>query len=505
MTASTQDAAAFTSDWHARRRDLSLEGRGIVGGRLVDAAEGKSYVNVSPIDGAALCHVNESGSEQIDDAVRDARRCFAGGTWASADAKSRKKVLSRLAELVRSHHEELALLETLDTGRPINDSLNFDIPRVADCFDWYSEMCDKRYGETLSTANTNVITIVREPLGVVGVIVPWNFPLLMAAWKIAPALAIGNSVVVKPDEKSPLTVIRLAQLALDAGLPAGAFNVCPGHGSPAGEALARHMDVDCVAFTGSVDIGRRLQEYAGQSNMKSVWVETGGKGPQIVFDDASDLDTIASSVAGGVFYNQGQVCSAGTRLIVQEDVHDELVRRVVSIAESMRLDDPLRSETELGAVISEQQLKRIERFCETASGSRATIVTGGRRADVVPGGTYFEPTVVDDVGCQDALFQEEVFGPVLSVTSFKDADDAIAKANDSRYALTSAVWSDNIHTAMKVARAVKAGTVWVNTFNRNDLGVPFGGFKQSGHGRAKSLHAIEKYSDLKSTWIEWRA
>lgn len=485
MTASTQEAAALTCDWHARRRSLSLEGRGVVGGRLVDAGEGTSYINLSPIDGSALCQVNESGSAEVDLAVRDARRCFAAATWASADAKSRKRVLSRLAELVRSHHEELALLETLDTGRPITDSLNFDIPRAADCFEWYAEMCDKRYDETLSTTNTNVITMVREPLGVVGVIVPWNFPLLMAAWKIAPALAIGNSVVVKPDEKSPLTVIRLAQLALEAGLPPGALNVCPGHGSPAGEALARHMDVDCIAFTGSVEIGRKLQEYAGQSNMKSVWVETGGKGPQIVFDDASDLDTIASSVAWGVFYNQGQVCSAGTRLIVQEDVHDELVRRVVSIAESMRLDDPLRSETELGAVISEEQLKRIERFCETASGSRASIVTGGRRADVIPGGAYFGPTVVDGVACQDALFQEEVFGPVLSVTTFKDADDAIAKANDSRYALTSAVWSDNIHVAMKVARAVKAGTVWVNTFNRADMGVPFGGFSPATVGRSR--------------------
>lgn len=489
--------------WHDMRRTIDLRADAVIDGEWVESLSGHTYSNVTPIDGESLGKVIDCQSTEIDLALTSSRTCWDKGTWSRMDRKAKKRVLLRIGELLIERKDELALLETLDTGRPITDSLNVDIPLAAECFQWYAEILDKRYDELISTTETNLISILREPIGVVAAIVPWNFPLLMAAWKVAPALAVGNSVVLKPAQQSPLTATRLGMIGIEAGLPPGALNIVPGHGEPAGSALALHDDVDCVSFTGSVMVGKKLQQYSGMSNMKRVWVETGGKGAQVVFDDAEDLDTAASAIAWGAFYNQGQMCSAGSRAIVHRAIYAELLDKILSIAKQLSPADPLDPETSIGAMINEAQLVRVHAFCRAAGESAARVLTGGSPVDVTAGGFYFEPTVVADVLRQDELFQEEVFGPVLSVTPVDSFPDAIAAANDSRYGLTAAVWSQNVNTAMRAARAVRAGMVWVNTFDRADFAVPFGGFGQSGYGRAKSLHALEKYSDLKSVWMEF--
>lgn len=488
--------------WHDMRLKIDLRADAVIDGEWMKSLSDHTYRNVTPIDGGSLGDVIDGQPAEIDLAVASSRACWLRGTWSRMERKAKKGVLIRIAELLMEHKNELALLETLDTGRPITDSLNVDIPLASECFQWYAEILDKRYDELISTADTNLIPILREPIGVVAAIVPWNFPLLMAAWKVAPALAVGNSVVLKPAPQSPLTATRLARIGVEAGLPPGALNVVPGHGEPAGKSLALHNDVDCVSFTGSVEVGKKLQQYAGMSNMKRVWVETGGKGPQVVFDDVEDLDTAASAIAWGVFYNQGQMCSAGSRAIVHRAIYAELIDKVVAIAEQLSPADPLDPETSIGAMINGVQVSRVHAYCRAANESAARVLTGGSPVDVISGGFYFEPTVVADVSRRDELFQEEVFGPVLSVTPIDSFEDAIATANDSRYGLTAAVWSQNVNTAIRAARAIRAGTVWINTFDRADFAVPFGGFGQSGFGRAKSLHAIEKYSDLKSIWLE---
>ena len=489
--------------WHAIWSTLVPDGRCVINGESTDSLSGKTYPNVTPINGARLCEVAECQPEDIDLAVSSARRCWEDGSWARETPKNRGAVLRRLSQLIIDNIEELALLETLDTGRPIRDSLTVDIPLSSQCFEWYADIINKRYDEAFYTSSQNLITIMREPVGVVGAIVPWNYPLLMASWKLAPALAMGNSVVLKPAEQSPLTAIRIAQLALDAGLPPGALNVCPGYGIPAGRALGLHQDVECVSFTGSIEVGKQLQQYAGLSNMKRIWVETGGKGPQIVFDDVTDLDKVATGIAWGAYYNQGQSCSAGTRLIVQATIHDALTERVAAVAQSLKLGDPLDPNTDLGAIISEQQLTRIHGYCENALADGATVLVGGGSAQVIDNGFYYQPTVIDRVRTDTSLFQEEVFGPVLSVTPFNTRTEAIAIANKTVYGLAGGIWSNDINAALSVARSVRLGTVWINTYDSSDFGVPFGGFGQSGYGRAKSLHALEKYSDLKSLWVEF--
>jgi gamma-glutamyl-gamma-aminobutyraldehyde dehydrogenase len=410
----------------------------------------------------------------------------------------------RLAELMERDLEELAFLETLDMGKPIRDTRSIDIPTAINSIRWYAEALDKVYGEVATTPAERLSFIVREPLGVVGAIVPWNFPLHMACWKVAPALAMGNSIVLKPAEQSPSTALKLGELALEAGVPPGVLNVVPGFGETAGQALARHVDVDLIAFTGSGDVGRKLMVYAGESNLKRVALELGGKSPQIVFADAEDLDAAADAAAWGIFFNQGEICNAASRLLVEASIKDEFVKKVTERAAQYMPGDPLDPESVAGAIVSEGQMKRVLGYCDKAQKEGATLALGGKRVRAETGGYYIEPTVFDRVANTHTLAQEEVFGPVLGVIAFKGEDEAVRIANDTVYGLAAGLWTANVSRAHRVARKLKTGLVWINGWDACDITVPFGGAKQSGFGRDRSLHALEKYTELKGISITYR-
>ncbi len=488
-------------DWHARASAATPDGRGVVEGERVASADGETFACISPIDGRTIAQVARGRAEDVHRAVASARRAFDDARWAGKPPAARKKVLQRFADQILAAKDELALLETLDMGKPIRYSQAVDVPGAARCIAWYAEAVDKVYDEIAPTGANALALITREPMGVIGAIVPWNYPMLMAAWKLGPALAAGNSVVLKPSEKSPLTAMRLAELALEAGLPPGVFNVVPGYGHEAGEALALHMDVDAVGFTGSTRVGRKMLEYAGRSNLKRVYNELGGKSAFLVFDDFRDVERAAKTVAGSMFFNQGESCNAPSRVFVHSAIADDFVAIVAAEAPKYAPADPLDGATEMGAIVDDTQLRTVLGYIDAGVSGGARVVAGGQQARRDSGGYYVEPTVFDGVTNDMRIAREEIFGPVLGVIRFADEAEAVCMANDSSYGLQASVWSHDINRAHRVARALRAGTVHVNQYDEDDITVPFGGYKQSGNGRDKSLHAFDKVTELKTTWI----
>jgi len=470
----------------------------IINGKSVMAETGATLDVVSPIDGALLTQIPNASEADVTIAVTSARRSFDSGVWSRTHPMVRKKLMLAWADLIEKHAIELAVLGVRDNGTEISMAFKAEPMSAANTIRYYAEAIDKIYGEVAPTDPSTLAMILKEPIGVVGAIVPWNFPLMISAWKIAPAIAMGNSFVIKPSEVASLSVLRMVALAHEAGLPEGVLNVVTGAGPVSGHALAMSMDVDALAFTGSGSVGRQLMEAASKSNLKRVFLELGGKSPHIVFDDTADLDTAAEAVVTGIFRNSGQVCVAGSRLLVHDTIHDAFVEKIVRLTEKLRVGDPLDLSTQIGALSSEGHMHRIQEALEGAN----SVVSGGIQILSETGGFYMAPTIVTDIDVDDRLFSEEVFGPVLTVSKFTDEIDAISQANASELGLASGVWTSNLGRAHRMVASLHTGVVHVNTYGGADNTVPLGGYKQSGNGHDKSLHAIEKFINKKTAWIK---
>ena len=455
---------------------------------------------MNPATGETIAEVAEAGTADLDRAVAAARAAFESGPWAAMKPRQRGRILMRAAELLLSRADEFGRVETLDNGKPIFESAKIDMPAAAECLAYFGEHADKLYGDTFPGRKDAFLMTLREPIGVVGAITPWNFPLLQAMWKIAPALSLGNTVVLKPASATPLTALMLAELLAEAGLPPGAFHVVPGPGASIGRAMAEHPGIDKISFTGETETGKSILRAAA-GTVKRVSMELGGKSPNIVFADA-DLEAAAKGAINAIFYGKGELCSAGSRLLVEESIHDALMEKVVDRAKKMAPGDPLDPKTRLGSLVSEKQRENVARYVESGRKEGARLVAGGNAASVNGKGAFFEATVFDGVAPSMTIAREEIFGPVLATLTFHDEADAVAIGNSTIYGLAAAVWSRDIKKALRTAKALKAGTVWINTYNFYDPGLPFGGYKESGFGRERGHSALEEYTQVKSIWVD---
>lgn len=482
-------------EYAAIAANLDFPCAAFVDGRF-QAGNGNSMASINPATGETLCTIAACNAEDVDKAVGKARQAFELGTWSARHPSERKDVLIRLCKLITRNRRELAVMESLDSGKPIRDCVLIDLPETVHTIKWHAEAIDKLYDQTAPTGDEALALIVREPIGVVAAVLPWNFPLLMLAWKIAPALAAGNSVIVKPAEQTSLTALRIAELAMEAGIPRGVLQVLPGDGEAVAEPLGRHTDVDMVSFTGSTDTGRRFLHYAADSNLKKVVLECGGKNPAVVFDDAENLDLVAEHIVNGAFWNMGENCSAISRLIVHEAVKQQLLERIIARTRDWKIGDPLDPGNHLGALIDKTHLEKVIAYLSAAQGVETLV---GGKAD----GPFVAPTIFDGVAVDNPLAVEEIFGPVLSVITVSSAEQALEIANATRYGLTASVFSANGRRALRMARALHAGTVTVNCYGEGDISTPFGGYKQSGFGgRDNSLYAHDQYTELKTIWID---
>jgi acyl-CoA reductase-like NAD-dependent aldehyde dehydrogenase len=475
-------------------------GKLLINGQWTEGS-GKTLDTVNPATGEVLTHVAEAGAREVDQAVTAARKAFddPAGAWRKMSASERGKILWRIGDLIEKNIEELAELETLDNGKPIFESRYVDMPMVADVFRYYGGWATKIYGETVNTFNNAFTYTLREPVGVIGAIVAWNFPLLLASWKLGPALACGNTVVLKPAEQTPLSALRFGELALEAGLPPGVLNIITG-GPETGAALVKHPGVDKVAFTGSTSVGKEIMRSSADT-LKRVTLELGGKSPNIVFADSA-IDSAVKGALNGIFYGKGEVCCAGSRLFVEKKVEDEFMGKLVEASKKIKLGDPLDPKTRLGAIVSQKQMDMVLGYVEAGKKEGAALLAGGKRAAVNGDHGYFiEPTIFGGVKNDMKIAQEEIFGPVLATLTFDDIEQVAELANKNIYGLAAAIWTNDIKKAHQLSRRLKAGTVWINTYGLMDAALPFGGFKQSGFGRELGMHAIEHYTELKTVWM----